>query len=182
MQKLFFDFFPIILFFIAFKFFGIYAATAAAMAATGFQVAWSWLKHRKVGTTLWANLVIITLLGGITLLLHDETFVKWKPTAVYWFFTLALVGSSLFLKKNLIRTLLGAQIELPDAAWSILNVYWAVCFFVMGFINVAVAFLLGFSTETWVNFKLFGGLGMMFVFALLQGVLISKYLPENKDG
>ncbi|MDR1368396.1 MAG: septation protein IspZ, partial [Candidatus Accumulibacter sp.] len=129
---------------------------------------------------LLANLVIITLLGGITLFLRDESFVKWKPTALYWFFTFSLVGSSLFLKKNLIRTLFASQIELPDAAWSILNRYWASCFFIMGLANLAIAFFLGLSTEIWVNFKLFGGLSMMLLFALLQAPLISKYLPEEE--
>ena len=180
MQKLFFDFFPILLFFAAFKFFGIYAATAVAMAVTAFQVIWSWMKHHKVGAALWVNLAIIAVLGGTTLLLRDETFVKWKPTALYWSFAAALAGGPVFFKKNPIRILLAERIDLPDVAWSILNYYWAFCFLFMGFANLAVAFLFGLSTNAWVNFKLFGGIGLIFLFALLQGVLLSKYLPKEE--
>jgi intracellular septation protein len=118
--------------------------------------------------------------GGMTLIFHDETFIKWKPTVLYWSFALALAGSTLFLKKNLIRALLAEQMDLPDPVWAQLNWSWCGFFVFMGFANLAVAFAFGFSTDVWVNFKLFGGTGLMFVFVLIQGLLLSKYIEEKK--
>ena len=179
-MKFLFDLFPVILFFVAFKFGGIYVATGVAMAATFLQIAWVWVKHRKVDTMLWVSLVIITVFGGMTLIFHDETFIKWKPTVLYWSFAVALAGSTLFLKKNLIRALLAEQFEVPDHVWQRLNWSWIGFFAFMGCANLAVAFAFGFSTEVWVNFKLFGGIGLMLVFALLQGLLLSKYIEEKE--
>jgi len=179
-MKFFFDLFPVILFFIAFKFGGIYVATVVAMVATFAQIGWVWMRHRKVDTMLWVSLGVITIFGGMTLLLHDETFIKWKPTVLYWAFAIALGGSALVLKKNLIRTLLAEQIELPDHVWTRLNWSWFGFFTFMGFANLAVAFAFGFSTDAWVNFKLFGGMGLMFVFAIAQGLFLSKYMEEKK--
>src|SRR5664279_591114 len=120
-MKFLFDLFPVILFFIAFKFGGIYVATSVAIAATFIQIAWVWFRHRKVDTMLWVSLAIITVFGGMTLILHDETFIKWKPTVLYWSFAAALAISTLMLKKNLIRTLLAEQFELPEVIWKRLN-------------------------------------------------------------
>ena len=177
-MKFLFDLFPILLFFIAYKVWGIYAATGVAMAATFAQIGWLWFRGRKIDTMLWVSLVIITVFGGMTLLLQDETFIKWKPTVLYWAFAAALLGGTLFLKKNLMRALLGEQMELPEAAWSRLNWSWIVFFVCMGILNLFVAF--NFSTDDWVNFKLFGGMGLMLVFVLAQGLLLSKYVEENK--
>jgi intracellular septation protein len=177
-MKFLFDLFPVILFFIAYKFAGIYAATGVAMAATFAQIGWLWFRGRKIDTMLWVSLVIITVFGGMTLLLQDETFIKWKPTVLYWAFAAALLGGALFMKKNLIRVLLAEQMELPDAAWNKLNWSWIAFFIFMGVINLFVA--LNFSTDDWVNFKLFGATGLMLVFVLAQGLLLSKYLEENK--
>ena len=174
------DLFPVLLFFAAFKFAGIFVATAVAMAATVCQIAWMWFRHRKVDGMLWASLIIILVFGGATLLLHDETFIKWKPTVLYWTLALGLAGSQLFFGKNLIRQLLGGQIALPDPLWKTLNWSWIGFFTFMGAANLTVAFALGLSTETWVNFKLFGGMGLMLVFALGQGLLLSKYIDEEK--
>ena len=179
-MKFLFDLFPVILFFIAFKFGGIYVATGVAMGASIVQIAWVWFKHRKVDTMLWVSLAIITVFGGMTLILHDETCIKWKPTVLYWSFAAALAISTLVLKKNLIRTLLAEQFELPEVIWKRLNWSWFGFFVFMGFANLAVAFAFGFSTDVWVNFKLFGGMGLMFVFVLLQGLLLSKYVEEKK--
>ena len=179
-MKFLFDLFPVILFFVAFKFAGIYAATGVAIAATFAQIGWVWVKHRKVDTMLWVSLAIITVFGGMTLLLHDETFIKWKPTVLYWCFAIALAVSTIILKKNLIRTLLAGQIELPEAIWQRLNWAWTGFFVFMGFANLAVAFAFNLSTEVWVNFKLFGGIGLMLLFALGQGLLLSKYIEEKK--
>ena len=185
-MKFFFDLFPVILFFLAFKFGGIYIATGVAMAATVVQIGWVWFRHRKVDTMLWVSLAIITVFGGMTLVFHDETFIKWKPTVLYWSFAIALTGSTLFLRKNLIRSLLGEQIRMPDPIWNRLNWSWIGFFVLMGFSYLAVAFLFNFSTETWVNFKLFGGMGLMLAFIVVQALWLSKYVVEEpeppKDG
>jgi len=177
-MKFLFDLFPVILFFIAYKFAGIYAATGVAMAATFAQIGWLWFRGRRIDTMLWVSLVIITVFGGMTLALHDETFIKWKPTVLYWAFAAVLLGGTLFFKRNLMRTLLAEQMELPEAAWKTVNWSWIGFFLFMGVANLVVAF--NFSTDDWVNFKLFGGMGLMLVFVLGQGLLLSKYLEENK--
>ena len=179
-MKLLFDLFPVILFFAAFKLGDIYIATAVAIIATFAQIGWVWFKHRKVDTMLWVSLGIIAVMGGLTLLLHDETFIKWKPTILYWSFALALGTSKLLLKKNLIRTLLAEQLTLPENIWQRLNWSWFGFFLFMGFANLAVAFAFDLSTDTWVNFKMFGGMGLMLVFALGQGLFLSKYIEDKK--
>ena len=179
-MKFFFDLFPVILFFVAFKFGDIYVATGVAIVATFAQISWVWMKHRKVDTMLWVSLGIITVFGGMTLLLHDEIFIKWKPTVLYWAFAVVLGGSTLFFKKNLIRTLLAEKIELPDHVWQRLNWSWFGFFVFMGIANLAVAFAFGLSTDAWVNFKLFGGTGLMFIFTIAQGLMLSKYMEEKE--
>lgn len=178
-MKFLFDLFPVILFFIAFKFGGIYVATGVAIAATFAQIAWVWLKHRKVDTMLWVSLGIVTVFGGMTLIFHDETFIKWKPTVLYWAFAAGLAGGALFFRKNLIRTLLTEQMQLPEKVWDQLNWSWVGFFVFMGFANLAVAFAFNLSTDDWVNFKLFGGMGLMLVFVIGQGLLLSKYIEEK---
>lgn len=179
-MKFLFDFFPILLFFVAFKFYGIYVATAVAIAATFLQVGWSWLRHRKVDNMLWASFGIIVVFGGATLLLHDETFIKWKPTVLYWLFAAILLGAQLIFGKNLIRAMMGKQMSLPDPVWRKLNLSWAGFFAAMGAANIYVAF--SFSTDAWVNFKLFGGIGLLLAFAFAQALMLSRYLeePEKK--
>ncbi len=177
-MKFLFDLFPVILFFIAFKIHGIFVATAVAIVATFLQIGWVWYRHRKVDTMLWVSLVIVTLFGGATLLLQDETFIKWKPTVLYWLFAGTLAGGALFMKKNLMKSLLSEQMQLPDVAWTRMNWSWVGFFVFMGIANIAVAY--NFPTDTWVNFKLFGGIGLMLVFVLVQGLLLSKYMEEEK--
>ena len=177
-MKFLFDLFPVILFFVAYKFGGIYLATGVAMAATIAQIAWLWFRGRPIDSMLWVSLVIIMVFGGMTLILQDETFIKWKPTVLYWAFAVTLLGGTLFLKKNLMRTLLAGQMDLPEVAWAKLNWSWIGFFVFMGVANLFVAF--NFSTDDWVNFKLFGGIGLMLVFVLAQGLLLSKYIEENK--
>ena len=176
-MKFLFDLFPIILFFVAYKFAGIYAATGVAIVATFAQIAWVWFRHRKVDTMLWVSLVIVTVFGGATLFFQNPTFIKWKPTVLYWLFAVALVGAPLVLKRNLIRAMLEAQMHLPEALWSRLNLAWAGFFAAMGGLNLFVAY--SFSEDTWVNFKLFGGMGLMLVFVLAQGMVLSRYIEEE---
>jgi len=179
-MKFLFDLFPVILFFVAFKFGDIFVATGVAIAATFGQIAWVWFKHRKVDTMLWVSLAIVTFFGSMTLIFHDETFIKWKPTVLYWAFATGLLVSRLYFGKNLIRTLLTEQMKLPEPVWEQLNWSWVGFFIFMGFANLAVAFAFNLSTDVWVNFKLFGGMGLMFVFVIIQGLILSKYNEEDK--
>ena len=177
-MKFLFDLFPIIVFFIAYKISGIFAATALAILGTFAQVAWSWWRHRHVDTMLWISLIIISIFGGSTLVLHDENFIKWKPSILYGLFAAALFVSKRCKKINLMQKLLSAQLDLPDSAWDKLNRAWIYFFLLMATSNLVVAF--NFSTETWVNFKLFGSLGLMLGFVVLQAALLAKYLEEKK--
>jgi len=178
-MKLLFDLFPVILFFISYKIAGIYAATGVAILATIAQIGWVHFRHGKVDKMLWVSLALIVVFGGMTLLLHDPTFIKWKPTILYWLFALTLLGSAWLFDKNLMRSMLGQQMSLPEAVWNRLNLAWAGFFSLMGALNLYVAY--AFSEETWVNFKLFGGIGLMLVFVILQGMMLAKYLEENKE-
>ena len=176
-MKFLFDLFPIILFFVAFKLADIYVATGVAIAATFAQVGWLRLRGRRVDPMLWASLAIIVVFGGATLSLRDETFIKWKPTVLYWLFALTLSGSLLFFRKNLLRTLLRSQVVLPDSVWARLNWSWAGFFAFMGAANLYVAY--SFPTDFWVNFKLFGGVGLMLLFVIAQAFFLSKYIEEG---
>ena len=203
-MKILFDLFPIILFFIAYEFGesnpetanavllamgvvldsatkpGVFLATVVAIVATFLQIGWVWLKHRKVENMLWVSLVLITVFGGLTLFLHDETFIKYKPTALYWIFALTLGLAPLLFERNLIRMMMNAQISLPDAIWARLNLAWAGFFAFMGVANLYVAF--SYTTDTWVKFKMFGSLGLMLVFVVAQTLYLSKHMaPLETD-
>jgi len=177
-MKILFDLFPVILFFATFKIAGVFAATATAIVATFVQVAWVKYRHGKVDNMLWVSLGIITVFGGATLLLHDETFIKWKPTVLYWFFSAALLFSPIFFKKNLMRSILQDKMTLPDSVWHYLNLSWSAFFAVLGIVNLYIAF--NYSTDAWVNFKLFGATSIMIVFILAQAAMLSKYVEEEK--
>ena len=175
-MKFLFDLFPVILFFIVFKTMGIYAATTAAIVATLAQIGWVKYRHGKVDGMLIASGVIIVVFGGATLLLHNEAFIKWKPTVLYWLFAVVLFFAEIFWNKNLIRAVMDKQLALPEPVWRKLNHAWAAFFATMGLLNLYVAF--NFATETWVNFKLFGTMGLMLVFVVLQSLFLGKYMKE----
>lgn len=177
-MKFLFDLFPVILFFVAFKAYGIYVATGVAIAATFVQIGWLLARGRKVDTMLWVSLAIIVVFGGATLLLQDETFIKWKPTVLYWLFGAVLAGSALIFRRNLIRKLMEEQVSLPERVWVRLNASWIAFFALMGVANLVVAYT--FSTDAWVNFKLFGGMGLMLAFVVAQSLLLAKYIEEEK--
>ncbi|HEX2334387.1 MAG TPA: septation protein A [Burkholderiales bacterium] len=177
-MKFLFDFFPVILFFIAFKITDIYVATGVAIAATFAQVAWLKLRGRRVEPMLWASLGIIVLFGGATLLLQNETFIKWKPTVLYWLFGAVLAGALAF-RRNLIRVMLSEQVQLPDPVWARLNWSWIGFFAFMGALNLYVAY--NYSTDHWVNFKLFGGMGLMLVFVLAQALVLARFIDEKDE-
>jgi intracellular septation protein len=177
-MKFLFDLFPVILFFAVFKLYGIYPATAVAIAATFMQIGWVWFKRRKVEPMLWVSLGVITVFGGATLLLQNEVFIKWKPTVLYWLFAAALAFAALVFKKNLIRAMMEKQMSLPEPLWGRVLLSWIAFFSVMGILNLYVAF--NYSTDTWVNFKLFGGMGLMLAFVLGQAIMLARHIQEKK--
>jgi intracellular septation protein len=200
-MKLLFDLFPVILFFVAFKYSEknpelaaswvgtllgsvdakqapILLATVVVIVATVAQIAWVWFRHGKVDKMLWLSLVLVVVFGGMTLIFQDETFIKWKPTILYWAFATSMAFAARVMKKNAIKSMLGEQLTLPEEVWSRVNLSWIAFFIFMGVLNLLIAF--NFSTDTWVNFKLFGGMGLMLVFVFGQGILLSKYVQEEK--
>jgi intracellular septation protein len=179
-MKLLLDFFPIILFFVAFKIAGIYVATGVAIIATIAQIGWLRYSTGKVEPMQWVSLVVIVLFGGATIVAQNDTFIKWKPTVLYWLMAGSLAAGQLFFKKNLLKSLMGSQLELPDTAWRVTNWSWVAFFSAMGVVNLWVAY--HFDTNTWVNFKLFGGLGLMVLFILAQAVYLGRYVKAEEAG
>jgi intracellular septation protein len=152
-------------------------ATVVVILATLAQVAFLMLRGRKVDTMLWVSLGLVTVLGGATIWFHNETFIKWKPSVLYWVMGLAFWLSQLLFRKNLLRALIGDQLQLPAGVWQRLNFAWVAFFAFMGLANIYVAY--SFSTDAWVNFKLFGGIGLMLLFTVAQGFYISRHVePE----
>ena len=182
-MKFLFDLFPIILFFIAFKFGDIYTATIVAMVATIGQILWVYYRHRKIDAMQWVSLVMILVFGSLTIFLHDKTFIQLKPTALYWLFAGALFISAQFFQKNWIQVLMGKQITLKEhgskSVWHQVNMAWATFFFFMGALNLYIAF--EYSEETWVNFKLFGSTGLLVIFVILQGVWLSRHMEHPAE-
>ncbi|MGC7402681.1 septation protein A [Pandoraea pneumonica] len=176
-MKFLFDLLPVILFFVAFKFAGIYVATGIAIAATIAQVIWMWVRHRKVEPMQWVSLGIIVVFGGATILFHNDTFIKWKPTALYWLFAVTLFVAELMFDKNLIRAMMEKQMALPENLWRSVNFSWALFFLAMGALNLVIAYQ--FTTDVWVNFKLFGGMGLMVVFIVVQSLWLAKYIKQD---
>ncbi len=205
-MKFLFDFLPIALFFGCFKYaethkdwaaafatqhFGflvsggsvgpkqapVLLATLVVIVATLAQVAWLKLRGRKVDTMLWISLVLVVVLGGLTIWFHNETFIKWKPSVLYWAMGTALWLSPLLAGKNLLKVMLGEQLQLPAKVWHRLNFAWVAFFAGMGLLNLWVAY--SFSTDAWVNFKLFGGIGLMIVFTIAQGLYLSRHIDET---
>lgn len=172
------DLFPIALFFVTFKLAGIYVATGVAIAATLLQIGWLYFRNGKVEAMQWVSLVIIVLFGGATLLFHDDTFIKWKPTVLYWLMGAALVLGHWVLKRNFLQALMGAQIQLPEPIWLSLLWAWSGFFALMGVVNLWVAF--NFDLDTWVSYKLFGGMGLMLVFVVAQAMYLSRHIIADE--
>jgi intracellular septation protein len=169
------DFFPLLLFFAAFKLWGIFVATAVAIAASVVQIAYfRW--RGKLAVVHWLSLAIIAIFGGATLLLHDETFIKWKPTVLYGLFAATLAVGRLVFGRNLIAAVL-KDLTLPEPVWTGVTWAWVAFFCAMGIANWYVAF--HFATDTWVNFKVWGGIGLFLLFAVGQALAVARYLPER---
>ena len=178
-MKLLYDFFPIVLFFIAYKTWDLYVATAVIIVASALQVGFSWYRHRKVEKMHLITLVIVVVFGGLTLILKDPLFIKWKPTVVNWLFGTAFLGSQFIGKKTLVERMMSTQVELPSAVWRRLNITWVAFFITMGAVNLYVAY--NYSEDTWVDFKLFGVLGLTFVFIIIQAFYISRHMPDEAE-
>jgi intracellular septation protein len=176
-MKQLFEFIPVVLFFITFKFYDIYTATAVIIGATIIQVCVSWIIYKKVETMQWITLGLIVVMGGATLYLQDEQFIKWKLTIIEWLFGLAFLGSQFFAKKTFVERMMGASIELPDPIWKRLNLLWAIFFISVGFINIYV--MQNFNTDDWVTFKTFGVPGLMIIFIIVQMLFIYKHIPDT---
>jgi len=208
-MKFLFDFFPVILFFGVYRYgdnnqdwahrmavdylgpliaggavppsqSAILLATAVAILATALQVGYLLVRGRKVDNMLWLSLGVIVVAGGATIYFHDDLFIKWKPTILYWAFALALLVAQVLYKKNLMRSAMEANIKLPDPVWSRLGYVWILFFIGMGLLNLLMAFVV-FRTDTsaWVSFKLFGFTGIFFAFIVIQTMMLSKYIKEE---
>jgi intracellular septation protein len=176
-MKFLYDLFPVALFFVAIQIWDIFVATAVAIAATIAQVGWLLARKKKVPPMLWASLAIIVVFGGLTLYLRDKTFILWKPTVLYWLFGTVLAGAAL-LGRNPIRAILGEQMQLPERVWARLNWSWVVFFAAMGVLNLYVAF--NYSEKIWATFKLFGGMGLMFLFVIAQSLVLARYVQDEQ--
>ena len=201
-MKFLFDLFPIILFFITLKvaekaagaslilgkvltsigivttvkasLVPIMLATVAVIIGSIIQIIWAKLHYKKVDKSLWLSALLVIVLGGMTLYFQNDAFIKWKPTLLYWAFATVLIGANLFAKKNLIKDMMDKEISLPESIWNKLNFAWAIFFSALGALNIFVAF--HYSIDTWANFKLFGTMGLMFIFIIGQSFAINKYI------
>ncbi len=194
---MFFDFIPLILFFLAFQsaqyfpleaenflhFLGlshvlseqtpILIATFTLIVSTLLQIFYLFFTKKKISKMLLISFLLLVLFGVLTLIFQNSAFIKTKPSILYLLFSFVFL-ISIVLKKNPLKHLLGQQMELPVAIWQKLNWAWFGFFMVMALLNAVVAFC--FSTAFWVNFKLFGALGLTFLFVMIQGIFLAKYL------
>ncbi|MDD1621087.1 MAG: septation protein A [Methylococcaceae bacterium] len=177
-MKPFLEFFPIILFFVAYKLYDIYIATAVVIVATIVQVLTYWFMYRKVETMQWITLGLILVMGGATLYLQDEQFIKWKLSIIEWLFGSAFLASQFIGNKTFIERMMGANLELPALIWKRLNLSWALFFIGVGFLNLYV--MSNYSTDDWVSFKTFGVPGLMLVFIAVQMAFLYKHVPTTE--
>jgi intracellular septation protein len=177
-MKFLFDLFPVLLFFIAFKLQGIFVATAVAIIASFVQVGMFWLKHRRFEKMHLITLGIIVVFGGATLLLKDPVFIKWKPTVVNWLFAVAFFGSQFVGKKSFLERMMSHAVTIPPTVWLRLNMAWVIFFLSMGVINLYVAY--NFDENTWVNFKLFGMMGLTLAFVVGQTFYLARHMEIDQ--
>ncbi len=173
------EFFPILLFFVAYKLYDIYIATAVVIGATIVQVAIAWFKYRKVETMQWITLALVIVFGGATIILHDEQYLKWKFSIIEWLFGLAFLSSHFIGKKTFIERMMSSNLTLPANIWQRLNFSWATFFISVGFINVYVMY--NYNTDDWVTFKTFIAPALMVVFMVVQMSFLYKYIPDTKE-
>jgi intracellular septation protein A len=177
-MKFLFDFFPVLLFFISYKLYDIFVATSVGIAATCVQVTVFWVKHHRFEKMHLVSLGLIVLFGGATLWLKDPVFIKWKPTVLNWLFAVVFLGSQFIGGKTIVERIMGKTINVPDPVWLQLNLSWVVFFLAMGAANLFVAY--NFDESTWVDFKLFGMMGLTFTFVIAQAFFLARHMPEDK--
>ena len=208
-MKLLLDFLPLVLFFGTFKYaeahkdwaatfasdhFGaivsggvvgpdeapVLLATLVVIVATLAQIGVIFARGKKPDMMLWITFALVVVLGGATVWFHNATFIKWKPSVLYWAMGLTFWVSQTLFRKNLLQSLIGDQLELPPAVWQRLNFAWIGFFALMGLLNLYVAY--SFSTSTWATFKAFGATGLMLVFMLVQGLYLSRHIKPEPEG
>lgn len=172
------DFLPLVVFFVFYKMYDIFVASGALIAATALALIFTWIKYRKVEKMTLITFAMVAIFGTLTLVFHNDEFIKWKVTVIYVLFSVALLVSQLVLKKPLIQRMLGKELTLPDPVWNKLNLSWAIFFLLCGLANIYVAFWL--PQEVWVNFKVFGLTALTLVFTLLSGVYIYRHMPDEE--
>ncbi len=181
-MQLFYEIFPVLLFFLAFKFYGIYVATVVGIITTALQVMISRLWKGKWDHKQLITLVVFLLFGGLTLYFHDPIFVKWKPTVVFWIFSIVIIGSQFLTKKPLMQRLMENVLQdkgiVPIHVWKNLNLIWAGFFIVLGGINIYVAYY--YSNDAWVNFKFYGITAALILLSIIQAIYLMRYMPESK--
>jgi len=186
-MKLIFDLFPLILFFGAYKFYDIYVATAVAIVASILQVLVFWSRQRRFESTHIITLAVIVIFGGMTLIFQDDLFIKWKPTIVEWIFALMILGSHFTGRRTAIEYLMGSKIVLPVRIWRKVNLSWGLFFLSVGALNIYIAFYFRVDlpeqvrTDFWVNFKVFGLMGLTLIFAIVQMLSVSKHLQTDEQ-
>jgi len=178
-MKQLFEFFPIVLFFIAYKLYDIYVATEVMIIATAAGVTMAWFRYRQVTAMQWITLVLAIVMGGATIYLHDERFLKWKLSIVEWLFGIAFLGSQFIGKKPFVERMMSTSLTLPSFVWKRLNAMWGGFFILVGFVNLYVMY--NYNTDDWVTFKTFGVPGLTVVFIVLQIIFLYKYIPEAED-
>jgi intracellular septation protein len=179
-MKLLFDLLPVIAFFVTYKLTDIYVATAVLIVGVVIQTMVSLIRHRKVSPMLLTSAVLVLIFGGLTLLVHDPTFIKWKPTIVNALFAIGFAASHFMRGPTIVQRMLGDNLKLDDATWRRLNLMWIGFFLFAGAANLYVAY--NFAEPTWVNFKLFGLMGLTLAFVLLQGVWIARRAEASDSG
>lgn len=176
-MQLLFDFLPLIAFFAAYAIYDLYVATATIMVVIALQIAYQWFRHRKVNKMLLISGVLVWVFGGITLILRDPDFIKWKVTVVNWLFAGAFLGSQLFGPKTFIERLMGHVATLEPRLWRQLNILWVVNFAVLGALNLYVMY--NFDEQIWVYFKTWGMIGLSLLMAVGQALWISSHATDN---
>lgn len=178
-MKQLFDFFPVIIFFLTYKLFGFYVATTVAIIASIVQVAVLWLKKGRVENMYLISCILIVVLGSVSLILHNQLFFQWKPTAINWAFAVVFLSSQIFSKKPIIQRMMEKNITLPQVVWSRLNLIWVVFFTLMGSANLYVVY--HYDMDTWVNFKVFGVLGLTIVFVIAQAIYLTRHIGTANE-
>lgn len=173
------DFLPLVVFFVVYKLYDIYIASGALIAATALALVVTWFAYRKIEKMTLVTFVMVAIFGTLTLVFHNDQFIKWKVTIIYALFAIALLVSQFIMKKTLIQKMLGKELTLPETVWEKLNLSWALFFLVCGLLNIYIAFWM--PQSVWVNFKVFGLTGFTLLFTLLCGIYIYRHLPGDEE-